>query len=192
MNKNILAAAILGMASMTSALAGEIAISDFTSAQTVINMNGVVAPSSSFSFGGVGFSNTSSGSGGPGWRNLTAFGLGFTDNAGITHINLDLGNSYTKAGLDLYLNATYTVSFFDGADLVASLTKVVAGGPVFAGWENAAGISRIEINESSGDNSLVGGFNNVRLEASAVPEPTSIALFALGLTGFAFARRRKA
>jgi hypothetical protein len=194
MNKRILAAAILGMASMASAVAGEITVSSFTAAQTLVNMNNVGAAAGDFSYGGINFSNTSSGSGGPGWRNLTQFNLGYTDNAGISHIVLDLDNAYGKVGLDLYVDATYTVSFFNGADLLGSLTKLV-NGSAFAGWENAGGISRIEINELNGDNSMVGGFNDIRMEASAanaVPEPGSLALLGLGLAGFALSRRRKA
>jgi hypothetical protein len=194
MNKRILAAAILGMASMASAVAGEIAVSDFTVAQTVVNMDAVVAPTGNFSFGGINFSNTSGGSGSPGWRNLTEYNLGFTDNSGNTNIVLELNNAYGKVGLNLYVNSTYTVSFFNGNEMLGSLTKLVDG-TAFAGWQNAAGISRIEITEPGGDNFMVGGFNNIRMEANAanaVPEPGGLALLGLGLAGFALSRRRKA
>jgi hypothetical protein len=194
MNKRILAAAILGVASMASAVAGEISVSAFTSAQTLVNMNAQSAQAGDFSYSGINFSNSSYGSGSPGWRNLTQFNLGYTDNAGISDIVLDLDNAYGKVGLDLYVNSTYTVSFFNGADLLGTLTKVVDGS-AFAGWENAGGISRIEIKELNGDNFMVGGFNDIRMEASAanaVPEPGSLALLGLGLAGFALSRRRKA
>ncbi|MES2019099.1 MAG: PEP-CTERM sorting domain-containing protein [Pseudomonadota bacterium] len=192
MNKRILAAAILGMASMASAVAGEILVSDFSGAQVVVNMNAVGAPAGDFTYAGIDFSNTSSGSGSPGWRNLTQYNLGYTDNAGISDITLNLNNVYTKVGLDLYIDASYAVSFFNGNALVGSLIKQVTGS-AFAGWEYAGGISRIEIKELSGDNYMVGGFNDVRMEAtSTVPEPASLALLGLGLAGFALSRRRKA
>jgi len=188
------------VAASQAAMAGAIVAADFTGAQTVVSLDGAGNPPvGAFSFGGLTFSESSTGSGGPGWRNLTPYGYGFTDNAGISNITIDLGASYTKAGLDVGIGpATYQVNFFDSsATLLGSVTNSVATNydTFFAGWESAGGVSKIQIVELSGDNYYVGGFNHVHLEngVAPVPEPETYAMMLAGLGAMAFvARRRKA
>lgn len=196
MRKQIFAALVLGIASIGSAMASAITVNDFTSAQKIVSMSGVAAPAASFSYSGVTFNSLSTYD--TSWRNLVPYGYGFTDDVGISNITLDFTTAVTKAGLDVYIGAaTYAVSFFDTTLQLLGTVNVSlnqSASYAFAGWESQAGISRIQIIETSGDNGKVGGFDTIRLEnaASAVPEPGSIALLGLGLAGFAAARRRKA
>lgn len=194
MNKRILAALVLSIATTGTAVAGAITETSFTSAQTVVNMNNVSAPQSNFTYSGISFSNAP---GDTSWRNLTQSGYGFTDDVGLSNITLDFAKAANKIGLDVYIgSATYAVSFFDTAlQLLGTVNVSLANNAsfAFAGWESAVGIAHVQILEVSGYNGLVGGFNDIRIENSAnVPEPTSVALLGLGMAGLAASRRRRA
>jgi len=180
--------------------AAPILATDFGAAHTVVSMGGAGFPQpGAFSFGGLGFSEASTGSGGPGWRNLTSAGYGFTDNAGISDIRIDFGGSFQKVGFDLHVGtADYLTSFFDANDILLGTVATHLNGnraSSFVGWESAAGVARLRILETSGDNGSVGGFDNVRFEAgtaAAVPEPASLALVMAGFAAAVLtARRRK-
>lgn len=197
--RSTLAAAFVICASVSTAIAGPVTLADFSGTETVVSMAAAGTPAAgAFSFQGLNFSQASSGSGGPGWRNLVTAGYGFTDDAGISNITIDLGGSFQKVGLDVRIgDATYMTDFFDASHVLlgsVSSTLVGASDFRFAGWESAGGIASLNIREVSGENSLVGGFDNIRFEngVSQVPEPASLGLVLAGLMAAAvLARRRK-
>jgi hypothetical protein len=202
MTRNVLstlAAAVVICVSVSTAFAGPVTIADFSGTETVISMAAAGAPDAgAFSYQGLNFSEASTGSGGPGWRNLVGAGYGFTDSAGISNISIDLGGSFQKVGLDVHVgNATYMTDFFDASHvLLGSVSSTLVGNFDFrfAGWESVGGIASLNIRELSGENGFVGGFDKVRFEnaSSQVPEPASLGLVLAGLmAAAALSRRRK-
>jgi len=194
---------LLAASAANFAQAGAISSGAFSGGENLIDFESfAVPPAGPFMHMGVTFSEASSGSGSPGWRVINNLFVGGSevlgDNAGISDITLDFAMAFDRIGLDVGLGpATYDVSFFDtGLSLLGTVTigpfaNSVANG--FAGWEDAGGISRLQIIETSGENNRVGGLDNIRFEnVNAVPEPGTLALFGLGLAGLGVARRRKA
>jgi len=151
-------------------------------------------PPGPFTLGSVTFSETSSGTGGPGWRLISVwpgFGRQLTDNAAISDILLEFDEPMLRAGFDVGIgDATFTVEFYNGGDLLGSVTDSVVGvdGHFFAGWEDAGGITSIRIIEPSGENGRVGGIDNVRYDY--IPAPGALAL--IGIAGLGLRRRRRA
>jgi hypothetical protein len=150
-------------------------------------------PPGPFSLGIATFSESSTGTGGPGWRLITVWpGLGrqLTDNAGISNILVSFSAPQLRVGMNVGIgNATYQVQFFNGASVVGTVSQAVVGTAAnfFAGWQNAGGITSVRITEPTGENGLVGGIDNVRY--TTVPEPATLAALGLGLV--ALLRRRK-
>jgi len=152
--------------------------SDFSGSETVIGFESLlgVPPPGPFSIGDVTFSEFSTGSGAPGWRLLNGF-LGtpnpqLTDNAGISLIRLDFSSSVNRVGMvvgiaDPFVSATdYEVRFFNSAlTLIETVPISVVGNEgKFAGIESTEFISRVEIVETTGGDSRVGGIDDVRFE----------------------------
>jgi len=149
----------------------------FSGSETVIgfeSLGGVVPPPGPFSIGDVTFSEFSSGTGVPGWNLITALGLFGTpdpqlaDTAGISFIRIDFSTTVNRVGLIAGLGpADYEVSFFDNT--LTIIETIPISSPTlldgsFAGIESDTPISRVEIVETSGENGLVGGIDDIRFE----------------------------
>jgi hypothetical protein len=180
-----------------SASAASINVDAFSGNESVEDFSTLGSPPTpgSFSFGGMTFSESSTGGGSSGWRLI--YDSTLTDNAGITNMQIDFDTAWKKVGLDVGFfptngpATTFDVSFFDTTlDLLGTVTVSGIGG-LFAGWADSAGISRIVLVETSGDNGHVGGVDNIRFEnASAVPIPAAAYLFASGLGLLGWFRRK--
>src|SRR4051812_15088993 len=93
---------------LAPAHAGPITSVAFSGSETVIDFNGFpvgagTPPTGPFTVGGVTFTESSTGSGAPGWRTLDfgdAHHQVLTDNAGISHIFVDLSTAYERIGLE--------------------------------------------------------------------------------------------
>lgn len=192
------------VAASASVVAGPIALSGFSGSETVIDFAalGGAPATGPFTLGVATFSESSTGSGGPGWRWLSPGTSGntswlLTDNAGISDITVDFASSYDRVGFYVAVGtATYKVDFFDGATLLGSEVVALSGlTSQFVGFENlAGGVSRAVIHETSGDNGRVGGLWNVHYEGVAggtVPEPATMGLALFALAGAAAARRNR-
>ena len=178
-----------------------ITVGAFSGGENVEDLEGLgsAPPVGSFTYGDFSFSESSSGTGGPGWRWLDGFFVAgshaLTDNAGISDIIIDALSPWSRIGLDVGIgDAVYAVSFYDTAlSLLGTVSGSASGvtGNFFAGWEFAGGISRIRIIETSGENGRVGGIDNIRYENVRVSEPGTLALLGLGLAGMGMTRRKK-
>ncbi|WDE13688.1 PEP-CTERM sorting domain-containing protein [Thalassomonas haliotis] len=127
-------------------------------------------------------------------------------NGGMLELDFDFGMEYNLTTLHFwnYFGEGYDVdnidfNFFDaGHNLVGSLLNVMPalGSTALSAEDYALSFpSNVQYVNAvlSGDNGQV-DFNNIGFTgqlSSSVPEPGSLALFGLGLAGFAFSRKRQ-
>ena len=109
---------------------------------------------------------------------------------------IDFGVPVQAFGVDLRAFAgfpgTATVTVFASDDVtpigtLASIALGASGAPVFAGWEDLAGIGRVEVTQTG--QVWTPPIDN--LEFGIVPEPSSLSLLAPALAALAAASRRR-
>ncbi len=161
-------------------VAGVVTLQDFAATDKRIDFAVLdsTPPAGPFSIGPVTFSESSTGTGSPGWRlsstNLDdAEGQSLRDNAAISNIQVEFATAVSRAGLLVGIGpADYEVNFFSsGGALLGSVSGSVdsARASFFAGWEDQNGIGTIQIVETSAENPSVGAIADVRY--SPVPLP---------------------
>jgi hypothetical protein len=130
------------------------------------------------------------------------FGVGLgqslADNRLRSDMTLQFDQAFTTIGLQVVLRGQYVVSFFRDDTLLGTVDVLnpSAYSHSFAGWFDAQGITRLRIEETVANNSVM-AIDNLRWEGvptvvPEVPEPGTWALLLAGLAavGRVAARRR--
>jgi hypothetical protein len=153
-------------------------------------------PTAGFTYSEDGYTMTTSGGRfnfqGP-WANSNPnFADGYVEtwnNAVVFTFTNDLNQLFDFTGIDLghVLNnpANWLINGYQGASLVNSIT--VGTNDVISDYSAFTDLTSLSI--QAGSDPRFASFDNISF--SAVPEPSIIALFGLGLVGIGFARRRR-
>lgn len=116
-------------------------------------------------------------------------------------LTVDFSDPTVAVGLDLRdfagfgMTAMMQVYGSDDTTLLGSITGIAlpsSGTPVFAGWQDGAGIGKIVMNRTGGFSSWSPIIDNLEYgaAATATPEPASAALLGVGIALAAWRRRR--
>jgi hypothetical protein len=114
-------------------------------------------------------------------------------------LNIDFASPVTAAGFDLRAFAGYAATASieiyasDDTTQIGSIPTIVLandGFPVFAGWQDAAGIGRIVVSQPQYGWSPMIDNLEYRAAATATPEPASAAPLGAGIALAAWRRRR--
>lgn len=117
----------------------------------------------------------------------------------LSYLTIDFGPAVDAFGVDLRTfvgsPATVTMTIFSTDDTtvlgaLANISLLTDGIPVFAGWNDSAGIGKVELTLSSAYRSAI--IDNVEFgSATAAPEPSAFLLFVLGLAGLGIVALRR-
>ncbi len=119
--------------------------------------------------------------------------------ANDTALTIDFASPVTAAGFDLRAfvgyAATASIEIYasDDTTQIGSIPTIVLaddGIPVFAGWQDAAGIGRIVVSQPQYGWSPIIDNLEYSAAATATPEPASAALLGVGIALAAWRRRR--
>lgn len=133
----------------------------------------------------------------PGYNNFGA-GVGTTTSSILTangdeDFTLTFSTLYTAIGFDVYFNGlgpvTVTLNTLGGSSIFTDVRNLNSIG--YYGFVSSAPIQSLRFASTLGGR-LNTGIDNISVgAASVVPEPTTLALFGVGLLGFAAVRRRR-
>jgi len=158
--------------------------SDFSSTTITSDTGAAIGTSPNFTV--AGFSGSSGGE--TGWASSAPNPMLFTGLSAF-EVGMIFGND--QASFDV------TLSVFNGLNLLGSVVVATNGNDLndqFIGLGSDVAFDSIELQYGAGSGNLARFITRIDLgyDSAAVPEPSIIALFAAGLFGLGFARRRKA
>lgn len=110
-------------------------------------------------------------------------------------ININFNGSVQQAGIQVGVDSawTATVDFYDGVVLLGAVPLSGNGDDNgFAGWQNAAGITSIQINDTAANGKIILADNLITDgSGGAVPDSSNtLLLLGFGISGLLFAGRK--
>lgn len=167
-------------------------------ASTLIDFNSEAAGSQSTrTFGGEMTFSVSSGTFEVGSTFNGAYGATGTSiyTPGGQNFTIDFATAVSAFGFSWgAADRSWTMQLYDGSNTLIDTLAIAAQTSPYVGFIGGAnaGISKVQMTSDNGyDYIILDDFRYVA-SAASVPETSTLAVFALGLAGLAFARRRKA